>query len=88
MEGVTLCPHLAPVLQTLLDSGGQIVSLSRGAWSAIDLDVMIDLGPGADVLAPDLAPGVKPWSNRDTHYPLEQGVTCSSCRHSLSWPQG
>ena len=83
-----LCLHLVPALTYLLAQGSTILAVLTHAWSEIDLEVTLDRGPAVDRLVPVLhvEAGAKPWTNEDAHYPLAQGLRCSTCRQALSWP--
>lgn len=84
----TLCQHLRTILADQLTAGAHIAHVTGpGAWSLIDLDVSLD--PVVATALPTeatLPAGLGLWTNTDTHYPLQSGVSCESCRQTLSWP--
>lgn len=84
----TVCPHLAPSLALLLQSGAKVAMVYRMGWSEIDLDIHLDRGPVPDEFARahPLAAGVATWRNEDRHYGLDEGLVCKSCRQAIAWP--
>ena len=83
-----LCPHLREPLAALLASGSAIVAACTG-WTQVELEVTLSAGPKPSALPALglLQPPVSSWSNFDSHYPIQFGLVCDRCRHSLSWPQ-
>jgi len=86
---IPVCLHLRPIFIRLVPRHSRITGLSVGAWSHVDLDIVLDRGPHPDLLAAaiPLVPPIEFWANHDTHYPIEFGLRCVQCRQSLSWPQ-
>lgn len=84
----TVCEHLRTILVEQLKHGAQIAYVTGpGAWSLIDLDVSLDPVIVASLpTEATLSPGLALWTNTDSHYPLQAGVSCSACRQTLSWP--
>ena len=84
-----ICPHLQPFLRKLTAQGSTVTRVDEDAWSNCALNVVLDNGPTlAQALeAFDLPTGLKLWHNTDTHYDLENGLACETCKHSLSWPR-
>lgn len=84
----TLCPHLTPGLVALLTSGSHILAVYLGAWSEIDVDVLLDRGlpPASLHDAAAVSSGVETWNNDDPHYPLNEGLVCKACRQAIGWP--
>jgi hypothetical protein len=84
----TVCPHLAPSLAVLLDSGSLVKTVYRMGWSEIDLDIHLDHGPIPGHFAGQhpLADGVETWRNEDPHYGMDEGLVCKRCRQAIAWP--
>jgi hypothetical protein len=84
----TVCPHLASPLAALLAEGSKVATVYRMGWSEIDLDIHLDHGPAPPRFAQrhTLLPGVTTWRNEDTHYGLDEGLVCKSCRQTIAWP--
>ena len=83
-----MCSHLRGPLLSCLASGSAIVGTYAG-WSRTELDVTLSAGPKLPTL-PALGfirHPVSSWSNTDSHYPIQFGLRCESCRHTISWPQ-
>lgn len=84
-----LCGHLRAPLVRLRTSGSELLGVTT-SWTGTDLAVTLTSGPALKAVASSLGPlepDVVPWSNNDTHYPVEFGVACRSCRQTLAWPQ-
>jgi len=82
-----ICAHLQPFLSELIRQGSNIIATDESAWSNCLLNVTLDKGPTlaqAEKIF-DLPAGIKLWENTDTHYALENGLSCDECKHSLSW---
>ena len=87
-ERWTVCEHLAAPLAALLGQPAAIRSVST-SWTRMDLAVGLSRGPSIRPAAPAFLtpPGVTAWSNDDSHYEVEFGITCAACRQAISWPQ-
>jgi hypothetical protein len=87
--GAELCPHLQPFLRQLTEQGSTVIRVDKDAWSNCALAVILDKGPTLAQAGEtfDLPSGVKLWHNTDTHYDLENGLACETCKHSLFWPR-
>ncbi len=82
-----ICAHLAPALRRLLAQGCLVIGATTQAWSRVDREVSLDHGPAPATLQREFAgTDVNIWSNTDPHYPMQHGLFCSTCRHSLGWP--
>jgi hypothetical protein len=86
-EAWVICFHLGPLLQRLLEARSEI-SFVTTAWTRTALAVSIAPGPTpAELSALGVLPeSVSRWTNDDSHYSLESGLLCSTCRHAISWP--
>ncbi|MGV3711324.1 MAG: hypothetical protein ACO1Q7_21060 [Gemmatimonas sp.] len=84
----TVCEHLRDFLADGLSKGARIAYVTGpDAWSHIDLDVSLSAAPTGTVSTEGTAPkGLTFWTNTDTHYPLQSGLSCDTCRQTLSWP--
>lgn len=84
----TVCPHLSPALQHLLQQGATVQEINRMAWSLIDLDIVLDRAPDPRELPAAVREeaGAATWINLDSHYPLNHGLVCATCRQALAWP--
>lgn len=84
----TVCEHLRPWLDKQLRLGAQIDYVTGpGSWSLIDLDVSLNRVDNGALSGVDVAPAnLTLWTNTDSHYPLQSGVSCAVCRQTLSWP--
>ncbi|HKR01362.1 MAG TPA: hypothetical protein VJT09_11860 [Pyrinomonadaceae bacterium] len=82
--GAAICPHLQPFLRKLTEQGSIVLRVDEGAWSNCIQNVVLDKGPTlAQALETfELPAGVKLWHNDDTHYDLENGLACETCKHS------
>ncbi len=87
-ERWTVCEHLAAPLALLLARPAAIESVST-AWTRMDLAIALSRGPSIHPAPPACLtpPGVTAWSNNDSHYAVEFGITCATCRQAISWPQ-
>jgi hypothetical protein len=72
----------------LLAGGSRVIAVYLGAWSRIDVDVLLDRGPTAASLDGTalVATGAGTWKNEDSHYPLNEGLVCPACRQAIGWP--
>jgi hypothetical protein len=82
---LNICKHLQPILNLELARGNVIVDYSE-AWTkvviAVTLQDPIDLsGINTFVIDPVIL-----WKNADTHYALQEGVLCTSCKQSIAGP--
>lgn len=84
----TVCEHLRPILAAQLDQGARIDYVTGpGAWSLIDLDVSLNRVDNVALPTVDASAGsLELWTNTDSHYPLQSGMSCANCRQTLSWP--
>lgn len=84
----TVCEHLRAVLDAQLKQGARIEYVTgQGSWSLIDLDVSLDRVDSGALSNVSLAlPNLAAWTNTDSHYPLQSGLSCAACRQTLSWP--
>ncbi|HWS99001.1 MAG TPA: hypothetical protein VN256_01935 [Pyrinomonadaceae bacterium] len=87
--GAAICLHLQPFLRKLAEQGSTVTRVDGAAWSNCALNVVLDKGPtlARAKKSFDLPAGLKLWHNTDTHYDLENGLACETCKHSLSWPR-
>jgi len=85
----TICHHLMPFLTMLQEQGSIIRRVDESAWSNCLLNVALDKGPSyARASQMFMLPeGVTLWFNTDTHYDIENGLSCRECKHALSWPR-
>jgi len=82
-----LCPHLRPLLDSLLLQGAVIGHVESG-WTKTALAVALDKGlDPAAAEALGAARKIKFWKNDDSRYAIEYGWRCDEHKHTLSWPQ-
>ena len=82
-----LCPHLRPLLDSLLLQGAVIGHVESG-WTKTALAVALDKGPQPAVAEAQAATGhLKFWKNDDSRSAIEYGWRCDEHKHTLSWPQ-
>lgn len=82
------CPHLQPQVDALLAEGAAVVRTDTGGSDTL-ANLVLSRGPTlATARARWILPeGVDVWSNDDGQYSLENGLMCSHCRMSVSWPR-
>jgi hypothetical protein len=85
----TICSHLLPFLTKLLEQGSVIRHVDESAWSNCLLNIALDKGPSlARAREMFILPtSITLWFNDDTHYDIENGLSCHECKHALSWPR-
>ncbi len=82
-----LCSTLQPVLEWELSRGNCIESIEAPAGTncpfLMNLKNKMDHTGLSNLLLPST---VEKWENKDRHYPLQSGYTCSKYRHSIAGP--
>lgn len=89
---MTLVTHLSSNLRPIFDyeigRGNSVERIDRPAGTKCPLAVIfskpLDIEGFARVHG--LPQSVSTWSNRDKHYPLEDGYVCEETRHALAGP--
>lgn len=87
MPDERLCKTLKPILELELSKGNSIESIDTPAGTkctfAINLKKRIEHEAISKLI---LANTVEQWQNKDRHYPLQSGYSCSKYNHSIAGP--
>jgi hypothetical protein len=87
MEESRLCKTLQPILDSELAEGNSIESIDTPAGTncpfAVHLKNKIN---HLTIKKLSLANTVENWQNKDKHYPLQNGYSCTKFKHSIAGP--
>lgn len=87
MEESSLCKTLQPILEAELAEGNSIESIDAPAGSncpfAINLKNRINHSKISEL---SLCNTVEAWENKDRHYPVQSGYSCTKFKHSIAGP--
>lgn len=89
MKQITdLSDKLRPIYEYEIGRGNRVERVDRPAGSKCPLAIIfaLPLDIQGFVRAHGLPNGVKTWSNRDQHYPLEDGYLCEETKHAIAGP--
>lgn len=83
-----ICDHFKPIVQALNAREYYPVREDIFAWDETDL--VLNFGGWVDLndlrRQVNVDPSLKEWRETDTHYELQEGLTCSQHRQAIAWP--
>lgn len=83
-----LSDNLRPIFDYEIRRGNSVERIDRPAGTNCPLAVIFSkpLDIQGFTRTYGLPPSVSTWSNRDKHYPMEDGYLCEKTRHVLAGP--
>jgi hypothetical protein len=87
-RSIQLCPHLKPVYDLEISLSNILKQVEEYAYTKCDLAVVLAKPLHFNEIEKQikLPSSVKRWENKDSHYSIEAGYFCQTCKHSIAGP--